>query len=147
MATQKELLQAVWRKAIRQDEPLRIQTKSKSCATKLRFDLYNAVRDFRSGKMVPDETLQQAIENCSLAYDQDDPSVLVVRRKMDTDMMRLLTGLVTDEQDIVSDEAGVERTLAEALQRKLAAGQSEETPVFALSGERAVDRLFGRKGD
>ena len=104
MDEQKKLLQGLWRKAFGQDEPLEVPCKTESNATRLRFSLYNAVREVRTGKAKVDEALKLAVENCSIGFHPEDKTRLVIQRKVMTDLMQTIAGLVEDSPELLKSE-------------------------------------------
>lgn len=127
MNEQKALLQALWRKAARMEEPLRIPCGSPGEATRLRFALYNAVKDIRKPKegFTPEPELQAAVQNCSVSFDPEDKKVLLLQRQVVTGMMATLKGLLGPEgmaeetlvgPESLSPEEESQRRLLEMLQ-------------------------------
>lgn len=122
MDNQKALLQALWRKAGRAEEPLRVECKSESEARRLRFALYNAVRDARAGKVEADAALTEALENCTVGFAPEDKRVLVLQQKVMTGMMQSVAALVGDAPGLLKSE---DEMLVEASQARLAAKLAE----------------------
>ena len=115
MDEQKELLQGLWRKAFLQEEPLLIPCKSESNAIRLRFALYNAVREVRKGKGKADKTLIEATNNCTIGFSPDDRATLLVQRKVMTELMQVVVGLVGDAPELRKSEEDMEIEASSAL--------------------------------
>lgn len=127
MNEEKALLQSLWRKASTQ-EKLTIPCKTLAKARRLRYALYNAVRGVRDGEVKVDEVLQFAVENYSISFDPDEPSTLVVQRKILTELMQTVQGILGDtpletEEDILMREA------EQRVRAKVAEGGAEPTRV------------------
>lgn len=132
-ASQKEILQAVWRKSFRTGEPVRIRCKDKSSATRLRFSLYNAVKAVRNGREIGDQELKDAVEGCSVGFDEEDASIVVVRAKVLTELMEDLQELVGDALQPASSPADPEalemQAMAERAMRKVQEQEKADTPL------------------
>ena len=115
MDEQKELLQGLWRKAFLQTEPLLIPCKSESNAIRLRFALYNAVREVRKGKGKADKTLIEATNNCTIGFSPDDRATLLVQRKVMTELMQVVVDLVGDAPELRKSEEDMEIEASSAL--------------------------------
>lgn len=108
MDEQKKLLQGLWRKAFLHHEELRVPCKTKANATKLRFSLYNAVRKVRTGKEPADKELLQAVENCTIGFAPDDETVVLIQKKVMTDLMQAIIGIVGDDPNLLKSEEDIE---------------------------------------
>ena len=115
MDEQKELLQGLWRKAFLQAEPLLIPCKSESNAIRLRFALYNAVREVRKGKGKADKTLIEATNNCTIGFSPGDRATLLVQRKVMTELMQVVVDLVGDASELRKSEEDMEIEASSAL--------------------------------
>ena len=115
MDEQKELLRGLWRKAFLQEEPLLIPCKSESNAIRLRFALYNAVREVRKGKVKADKTLVEAANNCTIGFSPDDRTTLLVQRKVMTELMQVVVDLVGDAPELRKSEEDMEIEASSAL--------------------------------
>ena len=115
MDEQKELLQGLWRKAFLQAEPLLIPCKSESNAIRLRFALYNAVREVRKGKVKADKTLIEATNNCTIGFSPNDRTTLLVQRKVMTELMQVVVDLVGDAPELRKSEEDMEIEASSAL--------------------------------
>lgn len=115
MDEQKELLQGLWRKAFLQAEPLLIPCKSESNAIRLRFALYNAVREVRKGKAKADKTLLDATSNCTIGFSPNDRATLLVQRKVMTELMQVVVDLVGDAPELRKSEEDMEIEASSAL--------------------------------
>ena len=149
MDEQKALLQGLWRKAMLQDEPVEVPCKTASNATRLRFSLYNAVRDVRSGKAEVDKALRQAVDNCSIGFSPDDKSILVIQKKVMTDLMQTISGLVGDDPMLKKSPEDLAMEASQSkLMEKLQAQSETPTPSAAALGQGHVDfvELMKRKG-
>lgn len=105
MDEQKALLQALWRKAYLSEVPIEIPCKTKSNATRMRFALYNAVREVRKGNVEADSGLKKALENCTIGFSPEDPTVLVLQKKIISEFMQTVhAALAADQQLIKSEE-------------------------------------------
>lgn len=145
MDEQKALLQGLWRKAFSQDEPLAIPCKTASNATRMRFALYNAVRGVRTGKDKVDDLLRRATENCSISFDPEDKSILIMQKKIMTEMMQTVAEILGDTPELKkSDEQmEVEASLA-LLTKKLNEGVSADQPTAADVGLPRVTHYYTR---
>ena len=115
MDEQKELLQGLWRKAFLQEEPLLIPCKSESNAIRLRFALYNAVREVRKGKGKADKTLVEAANNCTIGFSPGDRTTLLAQRKVMTELMQVVVDLVGDAPELRKSEEDMEIEASSAL--------------------------------
>lgn len=113
MDKQKQIMQGLWRRAGRQEEALEIKCKTLADARRMRFALYNAVREFKPDQKdgrapkPADPALQHAINNCSVSFKDDDPTTVLLRQKTKTTlMMSALEALgeepLLDEVDIAA---------------------------------------------
>lgn len=131
MDKQKALLQGLWRKAVGTEETLRVPCQTESNAKRLRFALYNAVRDVRVGKVEGDETLKEAIANCTISFDPEDKSVVLIQQKVMMDLMQVVAG-------VVGDAPGLQKT-----EEEMAMEASQARLMEKLSGlpdrERGID--------
>ena len=145
MDEQKALLQGLWRKAFGQDEPLAIPCKTASNATRMRFALYNAVRGVRTGKDKVDDLLRQATENCSIGFDPEDKSILIMQRKVMTEMMQTVAGILGDAPELRKSEEQMEAEASLALvTKKLSEGVSPAQPSVGDVGLPRVTPYYTR---
>lgn len=126
MDQQKAMMHALWRKAIRQEVPVRIPCGTAAKASKMRFALYNSVRNVRSGKEQSDAALLDALENCSVFFEEKDKSVLVIGRKVASEMMQTIAGILGEEKGLLksSEEIKMEELQRSAVE-KVAEGAAE----------------------
>lgn len=115
MDEQKQLLQGLWRKAFRQGTALEIPCKTESNATRMRFALYNAVRGVRAGKEKVDDLLKLAVENCSVGFHPDDRTVVVMQRKVMTELMQTVAEILDGEPELRKTEEEMEVEASQAL--------------------------------
>lgn len=130
MDQQKAMMHALWRKAIRQEVPVRIPCGTAAKASKMRFALYNSVRNVRSGKEQSDAALLDALENCSVFFEEKDKSVLVIGRKVASEMMQTIAGILGEEKGLLksSEEIKMEELWRSAMGKvaeKVAEGAAE----------------------
>lgn len=145
MDEQKALLQGLWRKAFGQDEPLEIPCKTASNATRMRFALYNAVRGVRTGKDKVDDLLRQAAENCSIGFHPEDKTILVMHRKVMTEMMQTIAGILGDSPELKKTDEQMEVEASQALlMKKLSEGVSADQPTAADVGLPRVTPYYTR---
>lgn len=142
MDKQKQILQALWRRAGRMSEPLEINCKTESDAKRTRFALYNAVREFKEkdgkpGKPADDE-LKYAIENCSVGYKEGSVNVLVIRGKASLEMMGAVLEALGDEK-LLDEEQITASASAALVMKKLAAMEKEDVqPAQPIPGTRVT---------
>ena len=145
MDEQKALLQGLWRKAFGQDEPLTIPCKTASNATRMRFALYNAVRGVRTGKDKVDDLLRRATENCSIGFDPEDKSILIMQKKIMTEMMQTVAGILGDTPELRKTDEQMEVEASQALlMKKLNEGVSADSPTAADVGLPRVTPYYTR---
>ena len=140
MDSQKQTMQSLWRKAIGQNEPLKIRCASLADARRLRFALYNAVREFREGRdgrpprRAADPELRRAVEECTVLFDQDDARVVVMQTKASSSMMQAaLAALGADAPAGLDEVQMAAEVSAEEVRRKL--GALAEGPAPAMHSE------------
>lgn len=145
MDEQKALLQGLWRKAFSQDEPLAIPCKTASNATRMRFALYNAVRGVRTGKDKVDDLLRRATENCSISFDPEDKSILIMQKKIMTEMMQTVAEILGDTPELKKSDEQMEAEASLALlTKKLNEGVSPDQPTAADVGLPRVTPYYTR---
>ena len=145
MDEQKHLLQGLWRKAFSQDDALEIPCKTEPNATRMRFALYNAVRGVRTGKDKVDDLLKQATENCSIGFHPADRSVLVMQKKVMTEMMQTIAGILGDTPELRKTDEQMEVEASQALlMKKLNEGVSADSPTAADVGLPRVTPYYTR---
>lgn len=147
MDEQKSLLHGLWRKAGSQAEPLQIPCGSESNATRLRFALYNSVRDVRKGKASADPSLKYATENCSVGFLPEDRAVLVIQQKVMTGLMQTIAGIVGEESGLKKsdEEVAAEASIASVMEKLGAsAGMSEELPADMAAGLPRTTKYYTR---
>lgn len=143
MDKQKQVMQGLWRRAGRMTEALEIKCKTISDARRMRFALYNAVREFKpdqkDGKApkAADSALQHAIDNCSVSFKSGEPTTVLLRQKVATDlMMSALEALgdeaLLDEMDVAASASAdaVMKKLAEEGQVEVNANLPRTTPYY-----------------
>ena len=130
MDKQKQVMQGLWRRAGRMPEALEIKCKSLSDARRMRFALYNSVREFKpdqkDGKppKVADEALQLGIDNCSVSFKEGEPTTVLLRQKTKTDLM--ISALEALGEEALLDELDVAASASASLVMKKLSG---EVPV------------------
>lgn len=87
--TDKSLLQEVWRQGYLRLEGIQINGRTPTNASRLRFSLYNAVKQYRRFPSEADEVLQQALNHCEIGLSEDG-TVLTVRRKLNNEVAQEL---------------------------------------------------------
>lgn len=123
---EKAILQALWKKAARQDEPVTVVCRSQADAHKLRFALYNAVKAVRKHPD-RDQELVQAVEACALSL-TDDKRGVVIRQKTSTAVMQAaMAALGVTGADALKDD--IEVGAEEALRHLQDQGIGVEMPV------------------
>lgn len=127
MDKQKQVMQGLWRRAGRMPDALEIKCKSLSDARRMRFALYNAVREFKpdqkDGKppKVADEALQAGIDNCSVSFKEGEPTTVLIRQKSKTDLM--LSALEALGEEALLDELDVAASASASLVMKKLGGE------------------------
>lgn len=130
MDKQKQVMQGLWRRAGRMPDALEIKCKNLSDARRMRFALYNAVREFKpdqkDGKppKVADEALQLGIDNCSVSFREGAPTTVLLRQKAKTDLM--ISALEALGEEALLDELDVAASASANLVMKKLSG---EVPV------------------
>ena len=117
MANAKLLMQALWRKAGASDEDIRVECGTKAAAVKFRFALYSSVRAARAGIGKRDEELETAMANCKVCFDEEDPTVVVITKKIDEGIITQIKGLVGEEGQVKAGKSDAEREADAALNR------------------------------
>ena len=92
-----------WRIANKGETMPPIPCSSPQAAQQLRFALYNAVKPFRDGKREVDDELREAMLNCSVALTPDRCGI-VIRKKLDTEMTKLLLEAIGGEIPLTIEE-------------------------------------------
>lgn len=129
-----EVMRGLWRQANRKSDGIEIPCRSASEAKKIRFQLYNSVRDARKGADSADSELIKAVADCMLSFKEDEPHVLVIRQKMRNELFAKMAELAGDA---VRPDANIEESLARTLEKAAAEGLEVEGRT------RAVDKYFG----
>lgn len=117
-----DALQGIWRRANAEGEGVTIKCQSPSEAKRVRFLLYNAVREARKPFGIADEALREAVKACGVSFAEDDPSTVVVRQK-------LRTGLMEKILEAAGDYAKPDAASAESLAKVQAMLAQDQTPV------------------
>lgn len=139
MDEQKALLHGLWRKAAQSDGPIELPCQTESNAKRMRFALYNAVRDVRSGKTEGDSALKDAIANCTIGFGAKDKSILVIQRKVMLDLMQMVAGVVGDAPGLRKTEEDMAMEASQArLMDKLAAVGEGSAPGLDLGLPRVT---------
>lgn len=103
-----EVMRGLWRKANREADGITLTCRSESEAKRIRFQLYNAVRDARKGLATADQELVEAVTNCSLGFRENDPKTLVLRQRMRGELLQTMAELAGDAvrpQAVLEDSA------------------------------------------
>lgn len=112
MSNEKALMQEAWRVGFQSPEGFTIRCKTEAEATRLRFTLYGAVKQFRDGKGEPDPVLGEAITNCALTI---TPEGVRIQRKLAGDVAKGILEQLGREPKTVEQyntEASLERLMA-----------------------------------
>lgn len=124
MDKQKLICQGLWRKAGQTQEEVAIPCKTLADARRLRFALYNAVREFkddpktgREGKRA-DPDLQAGIENFSVSFHDEAPTTIVLRHKGSSTAMQAALAVLGDTPLLAPEGMEVAASIA-AVQKKL----------------------------
>lgn len=118
-----------WRLANQGEEPKVLQCATVAAAARMRFAMYNAVKPYRSGKREADPELAEAILNCSISLTPDKTGV-IMGRKLDTEMSRMLLEAVGGKLPLTVDE----RMANSAYERIMKRGQVEPGDVETTTG-------------
>lgn len=111
MSNEKALMQEAWRIGYQTPEGLVIKCKTEAEATRVRFTLYGAVKQFRDGKGEPDPILAEAIVNCALTI---TPDGVRIQRKLAGEVARGILEQLGREPKTVEQynaEASLERIM------------------------------------
>jgi hypothetical protein len=105
----------LWRKAAGMSEELEIPCTTESEAKRLRFALYNSVKQVRKHPE-RDLDLVDAVDAVMLGFKEGDAKVLVMRKKTSTKLMQTLAGLLgVESAEAVETEE--EREMKEVMRR------------------------------
>lgn len=108
-----EIMRGLWRQANRKAEGIEIPCKSESEARRVRFQLYNAVKEARKPGAMVDEELREAVANCSLGFKEGAPTVLQLRQKMRSEMLMKMAELAGDAvKPMAGEQESVGRVMA-----------------------------------
>ncbi|UOF77865.1 hypothetical protein [Bacteriophage sp.] len=125
-----QMLQEVWRRASKLDEPLRIPCPNEAAAVKLRFALYAAVKDAKREDTVCDEPLREAARSCMIRLDGD--IVVIQNAKFDATMQGVLDILGPGFEPKSSEDLALEAS-AKRLEQELGTpggGQRPANPYY-----------------
>lgn len=139
-------LQSVWRAALREPEGFELVCGDKNEAVRLRFALYNSVRDIRGQPHSEhvDLELWEAVQACSISIEGEERNVLRVQnRKFST--LKLIVqqalaakGVVAKAQDADAIEGSAARLMARlGMQEMQQVVGLESAPVQATEPTRA----------
>jgi hypothetical protein len=125
---------ALWRKALKSPEPVRVKASSFSMAVAMRQGMYRAVRPFRNGQLL-DKELQEAAEKYVVYMERQDskdqPHWLVLNtRKALAELDIMFDELGIDEEDLLlSDERRIQDSLSSLMDSEPA--QPKITPFYS----------------
>ena len=119
------MLQAIWRKAGRQADPLTIPVPTPADAARLRWALYNSVRAFRAGadtlESRADPELAGFVEELSIRV---EGASVVLERRVKSPMMQAVADALGKE-DLVDTEAEAAQASAARVLEELRQGIEE----------------------
>lgn len=121
---------ALWRKALKSPEPVRIRASCLSMAIAMRQGMYRAIRPFRVGQ-ANDEELLQASEKFVVYLNKgelaSDPHFLVLNERMALSELEMEFDLLgIDEEDLL---LGDERNIANSLKHLIDGAPAEPVPL------------------
>lgn len=114
-----DALQGVWRRAFADPDGASIKCASVSEAKRVRFLLYNAVREARKPDGMADEELREAVRACSVSFGEGDPTTVVVRQKMRTGLMEKILAAAGE---YVKPQAAANESAARVMEKLKAEG-------------------------
>lgn len=126
------LFHELWRLGFKTENFPPIKCADTAAAQRLRFALYNAVKPFRDGKREVDDELREAMLNCSIALTPDRCGV-IVQRKLDTEMSKLLLEAVGGKLPLTIDERMANAAYERIMQR--GAREPCDTEQVVVRGE------------
>jgi len=116
LAREKRIYLAIWRKALRDDQPeLVLNFSDFNTALSVRMTMYRTIRPYREGKFF-DSELKEAAEKYVLVTKREPPTILVVPRKSAEAAELLFADLGLDEMDLMTDEELAAMKIAERVQ-------------------------------
>lgn len=127
MSNEKALMQEAWRIGFQTPEGLLVRCKTAAEATRVRFTLYGAVKQFRNGKGEPDPVLAEAINNCALTITPE--GVLIQRKLAGAVAKEILAQLGRDPKTV--EQYNAEASMERIMQKVLTTEPEPEEPSVA----------------
>ena len=140
MSKEQQMLQAIWRKALKQGK-VEIEFKTPQDANRARFALYNSVKLVRKGKVFDDE-LQRAIDECIIRI--VDEKTLSVEQRMESGMMKTLAQSFRDS-DMIEFLQPEPKTEEELRQEEFMAQMLEESKSQTLTPQEIEANEVAKK--
>lgn len=141
---QKAVFYGIWRKAAATPGGVRVPCETEKAAKLMRFALYNATKSARAGKIEVDQELLDALDKCAATIAEDDPTVVHIRAKLESSMMRSLVAVLGDE--IPLEKHTAEEKMLEEAQRRLMKefGEGSAEPSEAPNPQRPSTKYYTR---
>lgn len=127
---------ALWRKALKQDEIVRINCSDRNMAIAMRQGMYRAIRPFRYGQLQDHELITAAEKFVVFlgGSKEDNSGWLELRPRLTlSEMEGMFDDLGIDEEDLL---LGDERAANQSLQKLLASSDPAEAPRKTTYYER-----------
>lgn len=129
------ILQNLWILGASQPEGATVPCGDAASARRLRFALYNSVKQFKGENAKPcSEKLKEAITTCALSF-SDDGKGIVIRQKIATKLNQAVLGVLADFE-VHTDE---ERQAQESFERIMAKNaEAKPEPQVELSPQASM---------
>lgn len=122
-----EVMREMWRLAYSKPDGITIPCPDQASATRLRFALYNAVKQFRHNPGSADDQLANAITNCGLSIGNDRQSV-VMAKKLDSATSKAMLALLGEQAPRSIEDVSMQESL-ERIMGKVQETLAPTTPV------------------
>lgn len=135
LTDEQTILQNLWILGAQQPDGATVPCGDAASARRLRFALYNAVKQFKGENAKPcSDKLKQAITSCALSFSADGKGI-VIRQKIATKLNQAVLGVLADFA-MQTDE---DRQAQEAFERIMGkAAEVESEPQAELSEQASL---------
>lgn len=138
------VLQALWKKAASQDEPILIPHKTASDAKRRRFQLYNAVKQVKKNPQL-DPALFAATEACSISF-ATETTLRLRKRAPDDDLLAVAAGLGIDVEAVApAPKTKAELEAQESERRFMEQMQGKSPQIPAASPAPTLEEVMLRE--